>query len=428
MTCCFFAVLIYTGNYRAGEAAKTILTDAVTDASDEIIAYGKEFVVDEKLKLYEDGVYISIYDTEGHMLEGKQPSELQNLPKLKDEAINKVKSDKGETWYIYDRLFEVEHKFVWVRGMMKDFTEQGTISFVLRLAIIGLPILVIIAAIGGFIITRRAFYPIRKMIETVEEIRKDGKLSRRIPISAEGASGDEISRLASNFNGMFDRLEASFEQEKRFTSDVSHELRTPLAVIISQSDYANEDVAYREHALTVIGREARRMNSLVNRLLTLSRSDYGTLTLETESVNLSDICHMLAEQQEVIAEDKAISIVRDIDDGIYVNGDEAMIIRILLNLMENAIKYGKQGGRVKISLRKENDEAVCSIDDDGIGISKENIERIWERFYRVEEARSEDGSGLGLAMVQALVKAHGGRVDVKSELNKGSCFTVFFPM
>ncbi len=430
ITMCVLNVLVYTGNLRASEAAQEVLMEDVADASEEIERFGGNFVVDKKLKFYDEGVYISIYDNEGDLIEGRRPGELaQVLPELDDKEIQKIRDGSGEAWYVYDSLFEVDNQFVWVRGIVKDFAEQGTFSFIFRLALFAFPGLVLVAALGGYVITRRAFRPVRDVIETVEEIKADGDLSRRVRIEKEHIeTNDEIYKLAGTFNEMFDKLEKTFDQEKQFTSDVSHELRTPLAVIISQSDYAMEDEEYRAKALETINKEARRMSNLVNRLLTLSRSDSGRLVLENAPVDLSETCRMVAEQQMIAAEDKNISIETDIAEDITITGDEAMIIRILLNLVDNAVKYGKEDGKITLSLEEADGYAVCAVEDDGIGISEEDLEKIWERFYRVDASRSEEGAGLGLAMVAALTKAHGGTVDVTSKPGEGSKFTVSFPM
>lgn len=429
LTGCVLGVLIYAGNLRASETAKTVLMDSVADASEEIERFGGNFIVDKKLVFYEDGVYISIYDGQGELIEGRVPAELSQLqPKHDDKELMDIKDSDGQTWYVYDSLFEVDKQFVWVRGIVKDFAEQSTFFFITRMALIAFPGLVLVAALGGYIITRRGFRPVREVIDTVEEIKADGDLSKRVRIDSEHIeTNDEINQLTRSFNGMFDKLEKAFGQEKQFTSDVSHELRTPLAVIISQSDYAMEDEEYRVKALETINREARRMSDLVNRLLTLSRSDAGRLALDKSEVDMTEVCHIVAEQQEA-ANKKNITIETDIKDGITVIGDEAMIIRILLNLMDNALKYGKDGGKVKLSLEKDEEYAVCSVEDDGIGIKKEDLERIWERFYRVDASRSEEGSGLGLAMVEALVRAHGGTVEADSIPGEGSCFTVKLPI
>ena len=428
----FLSVMAYVGNVRASEIARSKLMDHVADASEEIESFGENFIIDKDLDFYEDGVYLSIYTENGDLLEGRRPVELPELPALKDKAVVKMNDEQGQTWYVYDSSFEMGNQAVWVRGIVKDFAEQSTYSFMLKLVIIACPALVVIAALGGYIITRRAFRPVRNIIGTVEEISRDGDLTKRIDMQDGGlpdtAAKDEIYKLAKNFDSMFDRIEKTFEKEKQFTSDVSHELRTPLSVIISQSDYARTDEEYREKALEVINREAKRMAGLVNRLLTLSRSDSGRLVLESDEIDFSDMCEMVAMQQEQAASQKNIELTADIEQGIKVTGDDAMLIRIILNLTDNAIKYSRQNGHIRLSLRTAGDFACCSVEDDGIGIPEEDLERIWERFYRVDSSRSEEGSGLGLAMVEALVKAHGGYTDVSSSLGEGSRFDVYIPI
>lgn len=428
ITVAFIGVTTYTGNVRASAVAKGKLMDHVTDASEEIVSYGENFIIDKDLMYYEDGVYLSIYTDDGDLIEGRRPIELDELPPLEDKKMYSAKDAAGEIWYIYDSHFDLEGRSVWVRGIVKDFAEQSMFSFALRIAMFALPALVIIAALGGFIITRRALKPVRKIVETAEEIGKDGNLSRRIDFKGNSTSKDEIFSLITTFNKMFDKLQAAFDKEKQFTSDVSHELRTPLAVIISQSDYAKTDPEYMEKALDVINREAKRMSGLVNKLLTLSRSDAGRLKLENVPVEFSDMCELVAMQQEPLAEARGQKLTADVEPGIMVTGDDAMLIRVLLNLTENAMKYGKEGGNIKITLTSDGEFAKCSVTDDGIGIAEEHLKKIWERFYRVDSSRTEEGSGLGLSMVEALVKAHGGYVDVESVLGEGSVFSVYLPI
>lgn len=432
---CFFIVLVHMGNLQASGIAQTRLMDSVADASEEIERVGEDFIIDDDLVFYEDGVYLSVYDGEEDLIEGRRPIELEHLPQLQDKNMETLKDSEGQTWYIYDSRFDLQGKPIWVRGIVKDFAEQSTYSYMVRISVFAFPALLILATLGGYLITRRAFGPVRSMIRTVEEISRDGDLSRRVHLdsgrggrSSDREAKDEIHHLALTFNGMFDKLEKAFEKEKRFTSDVSHELRTPLAVIISQSDYAKTDEEYRERALEVINRESKRMAQLVNRLLTLVRSDEGRLRLEKEQIDFSDMCEMVAEQQIPIAAQKGITISTDIQQDIQICGDDAMLIRVVLNLTDNAVKYGRQKGHIRLSLTEENGFARCSVEDDGIGISEENLEKIWERFYRVDAARGEEGSGLGLSMVEALVKAHGGHVEVQSRLGEGSRFDVFLPI
>ena len=228
---------------------------------------------------------------------------------------------------------------------------------------------------------------------------------------------------------MFDSLETTFNNQKQFISDVSHELRTPLAVMISQSEYGMEDAEYSERALQAINRSAKSMSSLVSRLLTLSRSDSGRLNPEREDIDLSELCELTAEQQNVIAKEKGVSIVTDIQEGVHITGDYAMVIRILVNLIDNAVKYGKNPdgtGNVRLSLATSGCFARVDVADDGPGISEEHIDKIWDRFYQAGRS-SNDSAGLGLSIVKSLTEVHGGKCDVKSKPGSGSVFSVWFP-
>lgn len=429
ITSAFFAVIVHNVNERAGEQAKTRLMEAVADASENIAAIGKKFIIDDDLKFYDDGVYISVYDEEQRLMEGRRPAELSSLPELDDKAIKSVMGDDGETWYVYDSLFHINDDPLWVRGIVKDFARNSTFYFIFRLAGITFPLFVVFAMLGGFFIAKRGFSPVRDIIATAEEISHDGDLTKRIEINS---GSDEIHDLAVTFNNMFGKLEKSFQDEKQFTANVSHELRTPLSVIISQSDYAMSDESYREKALEVINREAKLMSGLVNKLLMLSRSDSGRLVLAKEELDMSGICESIAEQQEYAAEENGMKLITNIAPDVKIYGDEGMIMRIIINLVENAIKYGRSEDstvkpEIRLSLKKEGDFVYCVVEDNGPGIADSDMERIWERFYRVSSSRSIEGSGLGLSMVKALVKAHNGSVTVERTESGGSRFTVMLP-
>lgn len=425
----FLAVLYDMGNDRAIAVAQARLMDSVDDVKEEYAEAGDPYITGSDIEFYEDGVYISIYDENKVLLEGRRPIELSRLPDFESGAVSKAEDSDGETWYIYDSRVDTQRGDVWVRGISKDLARSGTVDFIIKFAGVAFPLLMIIAAIGGYFITRHAFRPVREILETVEEIKRDGDISRRISVDVgDIMPKDEIHTMAITFNGMFDKLENAFDKEKQFTSDVSHELRTPLSVIISQSDYALEDESYQKKALEVINRESKRMAGLVSRLLTLARSDTGGLELQREIVDLSEMCESVVWQQQGVAAKYTMSVSGNIESDIKVWGDEAMLIRVLLNLTENAVKYGKEGGHIEVSLRKDEGNAVLTVTDDGIGIPEEEISKIWQRFYRVSSDRSREGTGLGLSMVQALVKAHGGSVAAESSEGKGSCFTVILPI
>ncbi len=402
-------------------AAKVTLMNVVDDAAEEIKELGEGFIFENNLKFYDDGVYISIYDESMHLLEGKRPGELASLPSFKDGRLRKMRDDEGILWYIYDSRIAIGDTDVWIRGIGKSPIEQSMVSVVTRYLFIVLPILIIIAVTGGFIISRKAFAPVRKTISTVKNITDDGDLSRRVEVADN--RGDEIQHLALSFNEMFDKLERTFEAEKQFTSDVSHELRTPLAVIKSQSEYAIENPDFSEQALKTILGETDRMSAMVNRLLMLARSESGRLAVEFERIDLSTLCEGVAEQQRLVT-DK--TILTDIEEGIFVKGDEGILIRILLNLIDNAIKHG--GDNIVLELKSADGFACCSVKDDGEGIPADVKDRIWDRFYCTDRSSMENSSGLGLSMVKALVGLHDGDVSVTSNPETETVFTVRLPL
>ncbi len=420
--------------------AEREIVEILADVSEKMAADGEEFVFDNEIEYYQKATYISIYDAAGDLIVGRRPASVAEFPALSDKTSIMIKDVNGSQWYVYDSLIQSDDDPYWIRGMMKHTASRGTGSFLLQFLLVMLPGFIVVAALGGRAITRRAFRPLRSIIRTTNEIRADADLSRRVP---RGENHDELYELTDSINKMFDSIEDVLSREKQFTSDVSHELRTPIAVIQSQSDYALEDPEYSPKALQTINQQARQMGSLVNRLLTLSRSDAGTLRLEKEDIDFSELLTDIAEQQEFAAADQDIEITADIPAGIHVTADEGMLIRVILNLVSNAIKYGKTpvpegapaaspAGRIRISLREEGDHAVCTVADSGPGIPEAEQSKVWDRFYQIDHSRTGSGStdssaGLGLSMVRALTKAMGGTVSLQSSEGSGAAFTVRLP-
>ena len=212
------------------------------------------------------------------------------------------------------------------------------------------------------------------------------------------------------------------------------ELRTPVTVILSQCDYLLEDRELSEEersAVEAIRRKARSMSKMISQLLFLSRADQGRQAVHKELLDLSLITEMAAEEQEAMAAEKNISIVRDIEEGIEGYVDETLFIRLWMNLIGNAISYGKEGGWLKVSLKKEKNTVFGAVEDNGIGISQEQLPHIWERFYQADTSRTgkeNAGSGLGLPMVKWIVETHGGKISVRSTPGAGSRFAFYLPL
>ena len=406
------------------------LEELVLDFADEIDFENGVYELDDDVRFYENGVIFSIYDEQGRLIAGSVPTGFPADTTLKAFSFQTF-SASGNAWSVYDAALPYgEDQILWIRGILPSetlFSVERTLFFVLLVAC---PLLIAVALLVGYSITRRAFLPIEEIRRTAETIGAGGDLSARIP--TERTQG-EIRQLAETFNEMFSRLETSFEHERQFTSDASHELRTPVAVITSQAEYSLLPDATPEEqreGLEVILEQARKMSALISQLLMLARADSGTQQLTMAPVDLSLLASMTAEQCREAAARRQIRLDCEIAPGIMTEGDQACLVRVFLNLLENAIQYGRPGGFVKLTLAVQNDFAVCSIADDGIGIARENLERIWQRFYRVDPSRNPGGSntGLGLSLVKWIIEAHHGTIEDESGLGKGSCFTFLLPL
>ena len=393
----------------------------------ELEAKDGELEIDRDLEAFDDGVYLSLYDTAGVPLYGFVPREFDNSVIFDDGSLRTVESG-GHSWYLYDEQITVEdYGPVWVRSIAAADAFNSTLGTLGKTALLVLPVFVVLAAVCGYLLTRRAFAPVRQITQTAREIGEGGDLSRRIGLTGRK---DEIHTLAAEFDAMFARLEQAFDREKQFTDDASHELRTPTAVILSQSEYALENThpqGETRAALESIHTQAARMAALLSQLLMLARADKGRQVVQREPVDLSELVEMVAETEAEQAEARNITVQTELEPGVMVQGDETLLMRLLINLTENAIRYGRPGGQVKLTLRRQDGEAVGTVEDDGIGIAPEDLDKIWQRFWQADPARSGGGAGLGLSMVRWITQAHGGRVTVQSEPGKGSVFTFFLP-
>lgn len=421
------AFLFFVGGQSALAATQNRMAEMAETARSEIGLDSSGFVFNSDLEYFRDGVYLSVYDAAGLPLYGAVPRLFDNTVVFADSQLREL-TDAGGRWYVYDISFAVDESQVWVRTVAAVDEVGSTITQLLRLALVVLPFFVVLAAVGGFWLTHRAFLPVRRITRTAREIRQGGDLSRRIDL---GPGRDEIHTLASEFDSMFARLEASFAAEKQFASDASHELRTPTAVILTQCEDALESAASPEElraALKAIQRQGEKMAGLLSQLLLLSRADSGRQTLRSEPVDLSGLAAAVADEQRERAADKGIAVTADIAPGLVVQGDETMLMRVLINLMENGIKYGRAGGHLALTLTAGGDTVTGKVADDGIGIAAEDLDKVWRRFWQADPAHSGGGAGLGLSMVKWIVEAHGGWITVESVLGKGTAFTFTLPL
>ena len=395
---------------------------------DEIQEEKQELFVDKDFYDVEEGIYKSLLNDEGELLYGRIPYGFNSRIKPQDGQIKTTENEEGK-WYTFTVRYPSENNgTLYVCGITSVTKEENTIRMMTATAMVVLPLLAVLMGILGYGLSNRTLRPVRKITETVQQIQKDGDLSRRVGL---GKGKDEIYQLSNTFDHMLKQVEDSFRREKQFTSDVSHELRTPITVILAQCDAMRSQenmTREQETGIHMIEKKSREMAQMVSQLLFLSRADQGKQQLQKENLNISELTQMITEEQQMIAQEKHIVIETEISENIYAWIDESLYIRMLINLIANAIYYNKESGWIKVSLKEEHSEVKGSVEDHGIGISQEALPHIWERFYRADTSRRDtERSGLGLSMVQWIVTAHKGRIQAESKLGEGSCFTFWLP-
>jgi len=299
----------------------------------------------------------------------------------------------------------------------------------LKILVIGTTIAVTIAATGVSFVTYRSLAPLESVTQTALQITRADDLSRRIPY--QGPTDDEIGQLISAFNQTLSRLENLFYTQRRFVADVGHELRTPLTVIKGNITLMRKIGCSDEESLSSIDEEVDRLTRMVGDLLLLAQAESGKLTLVTQLVELDTLLLEVMQQSRVLAQGKVDLRLGEIDQ-VLVCGDRDRLKQVLINLISNAIKYTPQGGEVVMGVGKNNDQAYITVQDNGPGISAEELPHIFERFYRIEKSRTRSadgkGFGLGLSIAYWIVKHHDGEITVESEEGKGTRFCVWLPL
>lgn len=374
------------------------------------------------------GVNIIIYDRDNNKISGELPDGVTDTEDFEDDRIRTVKGSNNKTYHIYERMIPIpNYGTIKVKGIKDTAGSDRILNSIIRNNILIYLLIILAAAAGGFILIKKALQPVEKISATAKKISESNNLSQRIAL---GNGNDEMHVLANTFDDMLNKIESSFEKEKQFTSDASHELRTPVSVITSECEYAQScELSAEEYSETieVIARQADRMTSLISQLLTISRMDRNAQKVCFEEFDLSELIEIVCDEQAEI-HDENITLKLDVEEHVNIYADKPLMARLLINLISNAYKYSKDGGSVTVSLRRCESCAVISVADNGIGISEENINKIWDRFYRADTSRTDDSSmGLGLSMVKQIAQAHGGTAEVSSILGTGSTFTVKIP-
>ena len=400
----------------------------VNDLSQKELVEAVEEIYEDpdKFENFNDGIYYIKYNEQNEIIAGKFPKDFDIALAFSIEDINIYQVENKKFLY-YDTRLEDEDD--WIRGIYPLGKVQKEIETLWNISIALSVLFLIFVVIVGYRIIKNAFKPVKQISNTALEIKRSKDFSNRIEL--EDSNDDEIHKMASTFNEMLDTVEEVFIHEKQFSSDVSHELRTPITVILAQSDYAlqySDTLEETKESLEVINRHAKRMTNLINQIMELSKLERQK-EIEKEKINLSNIVLQLLEDYKPLLESKNLNLVYNVEKDLRIQGNKIMLERVFLNILMNAVKFTKTN--IEVSLIREGKTAVLKIRDDGIGISEENKKFIWERFYQVNDSRNKEenkGSGLGLSMVKKIVDLHSATIDLESELEQGTCFTIKFNM
>jgi heavy metal sensor kinase len=292
-----------------------------------------------------------------------------------------------------------------------------------------LPVVAVIALGGGFVLVKRALLPVARVAASAEQI-SSRNLSERLPVSK---TGDELERLSIALNHMIERLEQAFQYSRRFVADASHELRTPLTVLRGELEACVQEPRLSPEWRDRLGsalEEVERLGNIVEGLFAISRLDAGEAASEWVKFDLGRLAGATTDQMSLLGEDKNVRISCSTADDVWVEGDRARMKQVVVNLLDNAIKYTPPGGGVDLTVSARQHKALLEVADTGMGIPPEALPRIFERFFRVDGARSRDlgGAGLGLSIVKSICAAHHGSVEATSTPGRGSIFRVELPL
>ena len=345
-----------------------------------------------------------------------------DAPPFQPDEVYLASGVRGDQLYL-DQELELEGgETLRIRVCRSNGTVERSLEQLQLVMLLAVPAFLALAVFGSYFLAKLALRPIDHITEAAVSLGA-GNLSRRI---AGIESRDEVGRLAGAFNGMLARLEESFQREKQFTSDASHELRTPVSVIMAYAENLTAHAPDQEtgEQASAILLESRRMHSIIAQLLALTRGYEGKYRLEREEVPLRDmVADVLAELTEEAAANE-ISLTEQVPEEIRLSADQSLMTQLLLNLVENGIKYGKPGGTVAVRAAEQDGRILLTVRDDGIGIEEKDLPRIFDRFYRADRARDRSGSGLGLSIVKWIVELHGWSIQAASKPGQGTVFTI----
>jgi heavy metal sensor kinase len=355
-----------------------------------------------------------------------QPGVLETLPVIREGEIIKLPSADDRTMLEISSLKLPDGNILQI-GISTKSRQEVLHRFRRIFVFVFLP-LAVLGFLGGFLFSSRSLKPIRHLVEVTRGIIDTGKMNARVPSRG---SGDELDELVGLFNGMLAKIDSLITGMRQSLDNVAHDLRTPMTHLRATAELAiqgREKIsAYQEALLTCI-EESERILNMLSSLMDISEAETGVMKLDRKTIDLSSIIDDMVELYSYSAEDKGISITREPGQSIPIFADLNRIRQVIANLLDNAIKYTPEEGSISVSAGRQGREAVVNIRDTGPGIPARDLPHIWDRLFRGDQSRSQPGLGLGLGLVRAIVKAHGGHVRVESQAGHGASFVVHLPL
>lgn len=416
---------------RAKQIGLTLL-EQNDDASivDDINKHYAPEINDRFLRITrEDGkpIYISGLPKDGSF----DPSHLPLLGSFVEQPFLRSENTLGSgRLIVYTLPFKAsdERKFLVEVGVSSKQIDEPLHGLLVTLAL-GLPIVITIAIGGGYLLIRRSLLLVDEIAQTAERITI-GNLNERLPIAK---TGDELERLSVSLNNMINHLAEMHQHINRFSADASHELRTPLTILQCDLEAIMQKRNLSPEVSEAIGSamaETQRLAKIVDGLLAVARLDAGEAIIELTRLDIASLTLTVVEQMRLLAEDKDIELTCDANERVMIEGDSGRLKQIVVNLLDNAIKYTPSGGSIKVIVTTDNGKAILKVLDTGMGISADALPHIFERFYRADKARSRElgGAGLGLSIVKSICAAHSGHIEVQSTEGQSTCFQITLPL
>ncbi|MFQ5899945.1 MAG: sensor histidine kinase [Thermodesulfobacteriota bacterium] len=430
--------LLDTADSRIRTIAEIISKTALRPSS--ALGLPKDFsnILERFFGIKTSGKFIQILDNSGRIILKSASLGNADLPFSKEALHNAIQRKMTfETIHSRGRYpIRIITYPVMERGKTINFVQigtsletiQDTLNTLLYLLYASASISLIFAGIVGWLLANRALRPVAEITKTARRIGAEN-LNQRLEVRN---PGDEIGRLAETFNDMISRLESSFDRIKQFTADVSHEIKTPITILKGETEIALKTEKTVEGFKSVLVsnlEEINRMTHVIEGLLFLSRRDSGIKDITTEEIDMDDLLKEKYQQAILLAKNKEIKVILVRNDPVRVKGNPIRLRQLLLNLIENAVKYTPKTGEITLSLEKSAGFARIVVSDTGIGVAREDLPYLFDRFFRVDKARSreEGGSGLGLSICKGIVNSHNGSIEVKSRPGKGSKFIIHLP-